>query len=100
MDNSLDQIMKQYVLKVAGQLGLTEAYLYGSHTKGTADENSDIDVAFIYSKPVIDIEMFYSIYGQLYNIAAEFDVDIEPVLLEANDDFFSEVKKTGQKILV
>ena len=100
MDNNLSTITKQYVYKVGQELGLTEAYLYGSQARGTATDNSDVDIAFVYRNPVTDIKSFYDIYGKLYIIAAEFEEDIEPVLVEADDDFFNEVQRTGLKIEV
>jgi len=100
MDNKLRTITKQYVYKVEQELGLTEDYLYGSQARGTATNNSDVDIAFVYRNPVVDIKAFYDIYGKLYIIAAQFDEDIEPVLVEADDDFFNEVQKTGMRIEV
>lgn len=100
MDKRIDTIVQEYVSEVSHKLGLSEAYLYGSQVKGTSNDYSDVDIAFVYRTHIVDIEKFYLLYGQLYDIATEFEEDIEPVLLEPSDDFFREVKRTGKRIYI
>jgi len=78
-------------------------YLYGSHAKGTAKEHSDIDIAVVI-EPMGDKE-YYNIFGELFNIAADFNANIEPNLLIDDGEyckysFLAEVMETGRLLEV
>ena len=57
--------------------------IYGSYLKGTADENSDIDIAVV----VDDIEGDYlKISAELFNLVRGINKKIEPILLSTKKD--------------
>ena len=101
MDKTVNEIVLEYVSAVKKQYPIKSVYLYGSHARGTAHENSDIDVAFIVEP--MDEKIYYSIFGELINIAAMFAVKLEPNLLIDDGDyckysFLAEVLETGQVV--
>ena len=103
MDNRVNQIAANYTRTIKKYYPIKSAYLYGSHVKGTARDDSDIDIAIV-MEPIEDKE-YYNIFGELFNIAADFHSNIEPNLLidDGEDDRFSllsEVMETGKLIEV
>jgi len=69
--------------------------LYGSYAKGTAGEESDIDVAVIFDKIGDD---YLDRFHKLYKLRRGIDSRIEPVLLELGNDksgFCEDILKTG-----
>lgn len=99
MDKAVDGIILDYVQEVKKQYPIKLAYLYGSHARGTANDYSDIDVAFIVDP--MDEGNYYALFGDLYNIAAKFAPNIEPNLLVDDGDycrfgFLAEVVETGR----
>jgi len=72
--------------------------LFGSYARGTQTDTSDIDVAVVVGSipgDILDTEV------ALFKLRRDFDVRIEPVLLEEGDDrsgFLAEVLKTGEVI--
>ncbi len=74
-------------------------YLFGSWAKGTAKENSDIDVAVISKKPVKIEDSFI-----LRRIRRMVDTRIEPHSLSLKDfveernPIAAEIKNTGTKV--
>ena len=103
LDTSINRVALGYAQEVKKQYPIKSAYLYGSHAMGTAHENSDIDIAFIVEP--MDEKNYYSIFGELFNIAANFTANIEPNLLVDDGDyckysFLAEVMETGQRLEV
>jgi len=91
-----------YVQDVLQQYPIKFAYLYGSHATGTANEHSDIDIAFIV-EPMDEVK-YYTIFGELFNIAAKYAPNIEPNLLVDDGEycrysFLAEVMETGQPLI-
>lgn len=69
--------------------------LFGSHARGTAREDSDVDVAIVVDELSGD---YFSTRPLLWKIRREIDDRIEPVLIEKGHDdsgFLSEVMKHG-----
>ena len=69
--------------------------LFGSHAKGTAREDSDVDVAVVVDELSGD---FFSTRPLLWKIRREIDDRIEPVLIDKSHDdgdFLSEVMEHG-----
>lgn len=69
--------------------------VYGSYVKGTAREESDIDIAVIYDKG--DGE-YWETFHKLYQLRRGIDNRIEPVLLEYGNNasgFYEEVLQHG-----
>ena len=96
MDKStVIKIAKDYVNLVLQNMKPKEIILYGSYAKGTAREDSDIDIAVIVSKIIND---YLDEAAMLYMLRVEIDSRIEPILLEDTYDrsgFLDDVRKTG-----
>ncbi len=89
----------EFTNKIKNVLNIKQVILYGSYSKGTQQQDSDIDVAVI----VKDIkEDFLDTISYLYKIRREIDEKIEPVLIEytTNDKtgFLTEILNTGEII--
>lgn len=75
---------------------LQKAYLFGSHAKGTANEESDIDLALILK----DLQNSYLMQIDLMKISRKFDTRIEPHPFDEKDfnashPFASEILRNG-----
>ncbi len=88
-------VVKKYADEVIKFLSPSKIILYGSYAKGTANINSDIDVAIIFDNFKGDLwETSTELWKKAYKIS---DI-IEPVLLDKNNDgcgFINEILKTG-----
>ncbi|MCL1876116.1 MAG: nucleotidyltransferase domain-containing protein [Synergistaceae bacterium] len=89
---------RRYAAEVSRHLPVDKAYLFGSYAKGTADELSDVDVAFFlrdYSgKTRFDVGL------QLLKISRSFNANFEPLVFESaeierNNPFVNEIINTG-----
>ena len=70
-------------------------YLFGSFAKGTPDNYSDIDVAFVVK--YIDGN-FFDIIPPINRLTEEVDMRIEPHVIERDTDysgFLDEIERTG-----
>ena len=88
-------IAKQYAVAVRKVMDATYIFLYGSHAKGTATKDSDIDIAVVVNKVPGD---YLDAVSLLWKLTRSIDHDIEPVLLTAADDesgFLQMVQQTG-----
>jgi predicted nucleotidyltransferase len=96
--NAVIERVKQYADLVKENFDVRKVILYGSYAKGTARENSDIDVAIILDR--LDDDLLMS-EARLFQLRRSIDVRIEPVLLEEGIDktgFLEEIMKTGEII--
>lgn len=87
--------VKKYSEIVAKNLSPKMIVLYGSYAKGTAREDSDIDVAVIYDNAGDD---YWNKFHELYKLRRDIDSRIEPVLLEQENDqsgFSENILKNG-----
>ena len=90
--------VKQYADVVRQNFKVKKVILYGSYSRGSAQKDSDIDVAVVLSR--ID-EDFLMAEAKLFRLRREIDTRIEPVLLEESNDksgFLEEILKTGEVI--
>ena len=97
-----EQVAKKYAELLSSVLNLRHVFLFGSHAKGTADEDSDIDIAVVsddFTGDKVD-DIF-----KLMKLRREIDIRIEPHAFlsddfstENPDSFVSEILKTGIKI--
>lgn len=90
--------VKKYSDIVTAKLHPKMIVLYGSYARGTAKEDSDIDVAVIYSSLGDD---YWSKFHELYKLRRGIDSRIEPVLIEKDNDqsgFYEDILKTGKII--
>jgi len=90
--------VKRYAGVVCNYFPVQKVILFGSYAKGTAHEESDIDVAVIVDKVdnILESEL------TLYKLRHDIDVSIEPVLFASNAEdpsgFFEEIQKSGEII--
>ena len=94
-ENKIIDIAKAYADKVRNVMNAKEVILYGSHAKGTATKDSDIDIAVIADAIETD---YLTAVSLLWRLTRTVNDEIEPVLiLEGNDDsgFLQTVKNTG-----
>lgn len=89
----------QYAQEVQKMFKPNQILLYGSYAKGTAQKDSDIDIAVVlngFSGDYLDASK------TLYKLRRNVSFDIEPVLLDATKDnqsgFIHEVMRTGEVI--
>jgi len=83
---------------VAKELSPSAIVLYGSHVKGTAHEESDIDVAVIFNGFKDD---WLKTSSNLWRLTEDISLDLEPILLDSTEDksgFVRNVLKTGKVI--
>jgi predicted nucleotidyltransferase len=98
MDKSaVIKIAEAYAKLVLQNMKPIEIILYGSYAKGTAREDSDIDIAIVVSKVVRD----FLDEALLYRLRHQIDNRIEPKLIVESHDysgFLEDVRKTGYTI--
>jgi predicted nucleotidyltransferase len=90
--------VRTFADKTREALEVQQVILFGSHVKGTAREDSDIDVAVITDAPVAD---WLTTAATLFRIAGDINLDLEPHLLDSASDrsgFLAHLRRTGQVI--
>ena len=88
-------IAKEYAAAVRKVVNATGVFLYGSHAKGTATKDSDIDIAVVVDRIPGD---YLDTMATLWRLTRQVNQDIEPVLLTPVDDesgFLSSIQRTG-----
>ncbi len=82
-------------------ISVQKAYIFGSHAKGTYDEDSDIDLAIILD----NLKNSYDMQVYLMKLGRKFDTRIEPHPF-AEEDFLNpsipivcEILQTGIEII-
>ena len=102
MDKDINLAISSYLGLIKERYSDIEAaYVFGSYVKGRATEDSDIDVALIFTD-LEDSERF-DVQVQLMLVAAKIDSRIEPHPISHADfvsgnPFVVEIKKTGIEI--
>jgi len=90
--------VERYAEVVTKELSPAAIVLFGSYAKGTAHEESDIDVAVIFDGFSGD---WLKTSSQLWRLTRAVSFDIEPILLDSTKDksgFVKNIYKTGQII--
>jgi len=90
--------LKKYKKLLSEHVIFDELILFGSYARGTASEDSDMDVAVVVDELQGD---YFSIRPLLWKIRRQIDDRIEPIILEKQHDesgFLSEIKKNGIQI--
>lgn len=102
MDKNIDSTIAKYLDLIKEKFtDIERVYLFGSYAKGKSTEDSDIDVALIFTN--LDDSKRFDIQVQLMMLAAQIDSRIEPHPI-SHDDFDSgnpfvvEIKKTGIEV--
>ena len=102
MDKKLPDTVAQYLHLVKEKFGEIEnVYLFGTYAKGKSTEDSDIDLALVFTR--LDDSRRFEIQVQLMILAAQIDSRIEPHPISKEDfdswnPFAAEIKKTGIQI--
>lgn len=94
-ENEVIGIAKEYAEKVRRIMDAKAVILFGSHARGTATKDSDIDIAVIVDEIGTD---YLSAVSKLWSLTRDVNDEIEPVLLLANDTdsgFLQTVQSTG-----
>lgn len=92
------RIAKRYSDRVRRNMRVSKVVLFGSQVRGTAREESDIDIAVITRG--LD-ETYLDLAAELYRLRSEIDIHIEPILLDETRDrsgFVAEVLRTGEVV--
>jgi uncharacterized protein len=90
--------VKKYADQVRRDFNIKKVILFGSYAKGTARENSDIDVAVVFER--IDGD-YLDVITRLTKIRRDIEHRIEPIALEELNDksgFLKEITKSGEII--
>ncbi len=87
-------LAKKYKEVVGERLPLKAMYLYGSYSKGTHTEDSDIDIAVVVDKLSDD---FFEDTPLLWKLRRKISTLIEPVLLteDYSDPLYYDILRTG-----
>ena len=94
------ELVKRYADRVRKDFDLKKVILFGSHAKGTARKDSDIDVAVVFER--IDGD-YLDVITRLSKLRRDIDHRIEPVALEELNDksgFLKEITQSGVIIYV
>ncbi|MDY7027560.1 MAG: nucleotidyltransferase domain-containing protein [Spirochaetota bacterium] len=92
------ELIRTYAKKISDIAPFYEILLYGSWARGTAKENSDIDIAVFVSEDPDDL---IETEAKLWDRCREVDLRLEPLLIVDKDDpsgFKDMVKKTGIRV--
>lgn len=88
------EVVRKYKNRVVSAMGPVEVYLYGSYSKGTARESSDIDVAVVVPEVKDD---FLKASSLLWLLTWDVNTLIEPVLIDARypSPLYDDIKLSG-----
>jgi predicted nucleotidyltransferase len=102
MDKSIDIAVTKYLNLIKETFSdIESAYLFGSYANGKSTDDSDIDLALIFTN--LDDSRRFDVQVQLMLLAAKVDSRIEPHPISLDDfnsgnPFVVEIKKTGIEI--
>jgi uncharacterized protein len=102
MDKNIDIAVTKYLGLIKEKYSEIEsAYIFGSYAKGKSTDESDIDLALIFTN--LDDSRRFDIQVQLMLLASKIDSRIEPHPISREDfnsgnPFAVEIKKTGIEI--
>jgi predicted nucleotidyltransferase len=96
VDQSILKTVKTFIELVPENLGLRQAYLFGSYAKGLEKESSDVDVALVFDR----MGDFFQTQQVLRKLRRNVDLRIEPHPLQLKDfnssnPFAKEIQETG-----
>ena len=89
---------KQLVVNSNLLKNIEQVYLFGSFVKGTPNNNSDIDVAFVVK--YVDGN-FFDVIPPIHRLTEKVDFRIEPHVIARDTDyagFLDEIQRTGMLI--
>ncbi len=88
--------VQAYSKRVAERFHPKMIVVYGSYARGTATENSDIDIAVFCDTLPGD---HYEHAAELFRLTRDIDLRIEPILIESDtvqNRFYKEILTTGK----
>ena len=93
------QIIERYIKMIEEKYEIDAVYIFGSYSKGTQNEDSDIDVAIISA----DFNDRIDDMVELLMLKTNIDLRIEPhpfnrEEFEEDNPFVAEIKNTGLKV--
>lgn len=90
-------MVKRYKALVEERMKIRCVYLFGSYSKGTYNQDSDIDVAIVVDD--LSDENFQK-RAALWKLRRQVSTLIEPVMLEADEDnpLYYDIVRTGTLI--
>ena len=103
MDKAINKIISDYIKLIQKKYpDFESAFVFGSYAKGNSNQDSDIDLALIFSD--LDSSNRFDIQVQLMMLASQIDTRIEPHPIshddfQSNNPFVVEIKKTGFELL-
>lgn len=88
------ELARQYKSLLETRLPVSAVYLYGSYSKGTFTEESDIDIAVVMKKVDKD---FFNDTPLLWKLRRKVSSLIEPVMFAEDDQnpLYSDILNTG-----
>ena len=88
------KIATEYKKAVTRQFGNVTVYLFGSYSKGTAREDSDIDLAVVVPRLEED---YMTSSAKLWRLTMDINTLIEPVLIEEchPSPLYEDILRTG-----
>ncbi len=91
--------VNRYIMVIPKELGLRSVYLFGSYAKGTANEDSDIDIALV----IDEMPDFFRVQRELMQLRRNIDLRIEPHPFYSRDflpssPFANEVMTSGIRL--
>ena len=95
--NDAINIVRQFKEAINDRFRPTKVFLYGSYSKGTQREDSDIDVAVVVEKMNGD---WFSNVPLLWTVSRKINDLIEPVLIEEchPSPLYEDILKTGYAV--
>lgn len=101
MDNAeAIESVKKYADRVRREFNIKKVILFGSYAKGTAQEDSDIDVAVVFEH--IDGD-YLDVITRLTRLRRDVEQRIEPVALDESNDksgFLKEITQSGVTVYI
>jgi len=99
VNDSILNTIKLFLNLIPSDLEVKQVYLFGSYAKGNEHQDSDIDVAIIFS----DFSDFFQIQMQLMRLRRKIDLRIEPHPFKEDEfnnsnPFAFEIKHTGIRL--
>ena len=100
INNDIADSINKFVKEIKKKYRITAIILFGSYAKGTANEDSDIDIAVISD----DFDDIYDSMAILMGMTWDIDARIEPHPIttedykKVSDPFIKEVIDTGIKV--
>ncbi len=99
VNQSVINSVNNYISEIPKEFNIRKVFLFGSYAKGTAKEESDIDIALV----LWEMKDFFEVQKQLMRLRRKIDLRIEPHPIDENDfntnnPFASEIIKNGIEI--